>query len=279
MIFNNIKILFKPTISTTIPLDSITFPLDSTMDASPFVIESIDGLGPPDVNVAISNTLRTGGSFQNRSVQNREIVMTIGLQPNYSIGQTVESLRTQLYAFIEPKLDLPITFVLRNGSTDIASTLCYIKRLEPNVFSKDPQVIMTLSCVDSYFTAALYAVPSPATLPTQPMTIINQGSAPTGFTVKITLTSTSSSVRLTNGYGQVWFNYSFLSGDVVTINTTVGSLSATSLRSGVTTNLLPYLLPNPRWIPLHPGENKIWINGPASWTLTSFLYYPRYWGV
>lgn len=279
MIFNNVKLLFKPTISTTVPLDNITFPLDSTMDTSPFVIESIDGLGPPDINVAISNTLRTGGSFQNRVVQDRQIVMTIGFQPNYSTGQTVESLRTQLYGFIEPKLDLPVTFVLRNGSTDIASTLCYVKRLEVNVFSKDPQVVMTLACVDPFFTAALYAVPSPSTLPTQPMTIINQGSAPTGFTIKFTLTSASSSVRLSNGYGQVWFNYAFLSGDVITINTTVGSLSATSLRSGVTTNLLPYLLTNPRWIPLHPGENKIWINGPATWTLTSILYYPRYWGV
>lgn len=271
MIFTGVKLTYKPTGGFSVPIDVLTLPLDSGISTSPFVVYNIEGLDPPDVTINPDN--------QARNPTNREIVLAIRFQPNYAIGQTSETLRNQLYPFLAPKLGFPVTFILMSGLSELASVACHIKRFEANPFSKDPEVRITLTCFDTYFTAAKYTLPSPGTITTQPMTITNQGSAPCGFIIKVTLSSSSSYIRLYDGVQSLWFNYSLLSGDVVTINTIVGSLSATVLRSGVTTNLMPGLSTGSTWFQFHSGINKLYVYGPTTWTLTSLEYYPRYWGV
>lgn len=281
MKFSSVRLTYVATSGTSTPLDSIVFPFDSRLETSQFIATEIEGLDSPDIDVILGESILPGGVFQARNPKNREIVIHIRFNPTYSTGQTVEDLRAQLYPFLAPKLGWPVSFQVR-GTMDvvIATATGHVTRLEVNQFSKDPEVLLHIKCFSPYLIGPLYFVSSPGTLPLAPLSITNIGSAPTGFTMQFTNSTTTAFFRLYDGnayYIQV--TYSFLSGDVITLKTEFGGLAVTVTRSGVTTNLIPYLSGASEWLQLHAGVNLFYMTGPTTWSLNSFTYYPKYWGV
>lgn len=276
MRFSGVQLEFVPVNHVvTIPMPPLVLPLGTTISSSPYVIKSITGLDPPDLDVYISGTIH-----QNTKPQNREIVMLVGFQPNYGAGQTSGDLRSALYPWMTPKLKLPITFSVLDSSGDVlVSALCHIKRIEANMFSKDPEVQITFSCLSPYLTAENYTVPSPGSLAKNPIPITNPGDAPSGFFFQATLTSNMSSWRMDDTYDEeIFIQYSFLTNDILKIDTRDGQKTATRTRSAVTISLLPYVKSPTVWMQLHAGLNHIMPDSTA-FTLTEFTIKPNYWGV
>lgn len=289
MKFSSVRLYFKPDFSIgnpTTPLDSVIFPLDSTIATSPFVLKSADGLDPPDISVLVGQTLEVGGSNQGRRPQNREIILTVGFQPAYASGQTANDLRNQLYPFLAPKMGIPVTVSIRDAAgVEKMTTLGNIKHFEANIFAKDPEVVITITCFDAYFTGGLAFLPG-VPYSSNYITVTNPGTAPTGFKFNFTYTAAAAAFEMFDGYGSsIYFNYAFLSGDIIDITTAIGSIVATVKRSGVTSNLIPYMNAKNVWLQLYAGENrlyinnKLYINAAATWTLNSLTYTTRYWGV
>ena len=139
----------------------ISLPIVGALPSDVYILKSVEGLGPPEVDVSITKTLNAGGVYQGRQPQNREIVLMIGLNPNYKIGQTVSDLRESLYGFLTPGYLDHVVIEIVNGVTTIAKTIGYVKKIEINPFSKDPQVQVTLACLKPYFEAPtiLYITP------------------------------------------------------------------------------------------------------------------------
>lgn len=258
----------------------MTFPLDSTIETAPFILKSVDGLGPPDIDISISNSLYSGGFYQGRRPQLRKIVMRIGFQPDYSIGQTVADLRSQLYEWLTPKFGQPVRVSLLNaaGST-IVYTSAHGSKIESNPFSKDPEVILTLDCESPYFISSMVSVPSPGSLPKTAFSITNPGDAPSGFYLQFTFTASASSIFLSDKMqSYFWLTYSFLAGDVVNVNLSPGQRDASLVRGGVTTSMLPYQTQQSQWLQLFGGVNYFTMNH-SNYNFTAILIYPKYWGV
>lgn len=266
--------------SVGITLTPLIFPLDSTIVDSPYVLRSVTGLEPPDIDLSILNTLYSGGTFQNRKASLREIVMTIGFQPNYATGQTVGDLRAQLYNWLTPKFGLPVKFsVLDASMSSLVYTLGHVKRFETNIFSSSPEVVITFSTFSPYFTTAPYVYPSLGSLSKTSYTLNNPGDAPTGFSIQITMTGSTSQFNLYDRFAnRLYFNYSFIAADTININTTPGNRSATVTRSSVVTNLLQYQNVVSKWLQLHGGPNAFTFN-TASYNFDNITLYPNYWGV
>lgn len=248
------------------PADQVIFPLDDDVFTSPFVVKSVDGLDPPAVT--------------NRLPQNREIVMMLGLQPNYSLGQGPAELRDTLYGLLSPKLNYPVTFkLLTEGSASLADTTGYISKYEANPFTKDPQVQLVIPCDSPYLALSSVIVPSPGSLSKAPIPITNPGNVSVGFIFKITFTLSASSFSLTNANGSKIFqvNYSFLNGDILTIKSSP-QRSVSVLRGAVTTNLLSYITTTSEWLQLHGGLNTF-TPSTTNYNLTEVSFDPKLWGV
>lgn len=268
----------KLTFSTT---ESFTFPLDDGILTSPFVVKSIDGLDPPPISVAVSQSIYEGGVYQGKRPENREITLLMGFQPDYSIGENAGDLRSQLYSMLTPKMRSDLTFSLLDSSDVVlAYTTGQIKKFEAPIFSKDPEVQIVIPCFSSYFVKDRYTVPSPGTLTKNPLTVTHLGNAPTGFKLQVTLTANQSTFSVTNEVNNEWlaFTYAFETGDVITFNTHAGQRTATLLRDGVTSSLLQYLSANSIWFQMHGGVNKF-IPSTTSFTLNEISWIPRFWGV
>lgn len=259
---------------------TMTFPLDSTIETSPFVLKSADGLGAPNINISINNSLYSGGVYQNRKPELRQIVLRIGFQPDYSIGQTVADLRSQLYEWMTPKFGQPIKVSLLNaaGST-IAYTSAHGAKIEPNVFSKDPEVVLTLECESSYFKGPMTSVPSPGTLNKTSFSITNPGDAPSPFFMVFQFTAAASSVYLSDRMqSYLYILYAFTTGDVLTVNTIPGQRNMSIVRAGSTISMLPYQDSQSQWLQLFGGINYFTMNH-SNYTFNAINIYPNYWGV
>ena len=262
--------------------DKITFNLKPvTSNPSSYVVKSISGLEPPSITINTTDQIFEGSIYQGRRPEGREIIMLLGMSPNYSLGENFGDLRTKLYSLLTPKLNLPITFrLLGDSDTPWVETKGYIKRIEAPIFSEDPEVQITMSCLGPYFDAwPVNFSPVSSLSGTNPIPITNTGDAPSGFLATFVPTVNMSSFKLSNANEtqSIEFVYNFLANDRIWIDTRIGFRSATRVRSGASINLLPYMTQGATWLQLHGGLNNIKIS-TASY-LVEYLYYtPRHWG-
>lgn len=263
---------------------SFTFPVDSTMETSAFVVKAIDGLQPPEVAVSIAETLYEGGVPQGRRPQNRQITLLMAFQPNYSIGETAGDLRSQLYGLMTPKLGVPVTISLLNSSNVVqVSTTGFVRRMEAPIFSKDPEVQITIDCLSPYLSGPVFTEPSPSTL-AKPVVINNPGNAPSGIEIKFRIVTATTGFQIYTGSAgnQIdllsFTSISFVANDIIQFSTIAGKRYASYVRSGVTTNLLPYKTSTSNWMQLHGGSNTILFQY-SDVVITYLSYTPRYWGV
>lgn len=207
-----------------------------------YFIKEIDGLGPTDASLAMSSFADYDGSvFHGGRLNQRVIVMKIGYSPNYTSNEGIGALRKQAYTWFPPKsrvglfindLDRPRVYVYG-----------YVERIEPVIFSKDPEIQITFVCEEAYF-----ASPTSLTLngvANTPISLSNStyGDAPSGFVLTLRPTANFSRLDIRNGLDpNIIIAYPFASGDIIRVSTNPGSKYASLTRSGSVTPLLDRLV-------------------------------------
>lgn len=130
---------------------TLTLPILSAVD-SPVQIVDIEGLGP--VNADISSIRRAnllGESPTSSSIGKRNIVLTFRLNPDWSINQSLGALRATLYRYFRPSADVDVKLTADHlpGVVKVAGK---IESMDPDMFSPDPQMRVSILCFDPYFT-------------------------------------------------------------------------------------------------------------------------------
>ena len=237
-----------------------------------YVVKSADGLGPTEM---------TAG---NRVPADREIVLLVGLYPDYAV-EVVADVRQELYRILSPWVNTDITVQLMNGVGVVGSVGGRVTKFEIAPFTKDPAVQITIECErgkpyfegpDSFLDTHTFGGAEPTKF-----TVDNVGSAPTGLTLEMTLNAGTSNITIAKDVlGNVKFElvYAFLSGDIVQICTTFGERYARVVRGGVTTNLLHLVTPGSVWHQLHYGANDFYVN-PTTFSDFDSVHQPMYQGV
>lgn len=257
-------------------LTVVDLPIINALPSDPYILKNVDGLGPPVVDVSIAQTLNAGGKYQGRRPQSREIVSLIGLNPAHSAGQSASDLRSSLYGMLSPGEDDHITVQVMDDETVVVETQGYVGNLEINPFSKDPEVQLTVPCLQQYLLAPelLFVVPASKSAPV----IQNVGNAPSGIHMEIIFTANVTNWTLSRPSGKkMQINYAFLTGDKLTIDTRPGSRGIWRLRSGVNKNLIGSA-PGSDWLMLHAGANTF-ATSSQSFNWESVFYLPQYWGI
>jgi hypothetical protein len=251
----------------------------------PIQIRKITGLEPVKANINTSPYgSMDGESFNGASVPKRNIVITVGLNPDWNVW-TPEALRRLLYSYFMPKQQVRLVFRSDDDFPPV-EIFGYTENVEPNIFSKDSEIQISVICPDPYFTSvepievvgisqrAAFAVPQ---------TVNYKGSIETGFNVKITQADgdTPYYVAVQSGdpsYGHFWVIGQVTETKYMLINSVTGDKYVRHIEqgTGLITNLLSNIDPGYTWPTLRPGPNPFLVHsnaGVQDWTLTYFEKY------
>lgn len=257
-------------------------------------VRNIEGLQP--VKASVNTTpfgAVDGASFVGSNVLSRNIVLTLHPNPNWK-SWTYESLRKLLYDYFMPKRKVRLVFY----SDDMipVEILGIVEDVNVNIFSKDPELIVSIICPDPYFTAVEPVVISGQTIhsrveaPGLVVLIDYKGNIEAGVNLKVTATAAAPPSYIAVELGNIMKPTYF--GVNATVNPTMYfELSSIPMRKyvqnvntnfGTITNLLSKLVDEgSKWPTLQPGENRFSVRtdssaGAHQWTLT---YFERFGGL
>lgn len=223
-----------------------------------FILEKVEGLDPMDIDLQIGDRAGNGGYYTGRRVPPRTIEMQIHLNPNNAEGETVAQLRQRLYRrFMNPiggdnRVRLAFTDSLHANKL---ITSGYTEKFESEIFSEEPWVLASIRCPDPFIHDSDYTdfVSMGATYPFE-----YTGSAPTGFSILMTITTATNRLVLEVDNQRMTFDMNFLVGDQVWISTEEIERYANYSRSigGITEtfSLIPYTGYSVQW-PQITSEN------------------------
>lgn len=259
-------------------LKTINLPIYNALPNDPYRFKKATGMGPSGVDVSLIKAMNLGQIYKGRRPQGREIVVTIGLNPNYSVGQTPDDLRTDLYGLLTPASGDLISVQFLNEDVVVAVTNGTVSKFETEHFSKDPEVQITIPCLEAYLQAPqLTSVPLPIDK-ARPV-IENIGTAAVGMVMNLTFTSDITGWTVVDQSGKVMqILYPFKVGDQLEVNTNPGERRLTLKRGNTTVNVLPYLVRGSEWLQLYGGGNRLETSS-QNFIWNSFIFRAQYLGV
>ena len=155
---------------------------------APIQIRDIEGIGPVKADVTSTPFATRGALIQGTSVGARNIVLKLGLAPDWE-DQTVASLRQLLYRYFLPEAWTKLRFTSDElPVVDIEGT---VESCELNIFSQDPEMIVSILCPRPDFVdpEAVIMTGQVANGPDPNEQIVFEyiGSVKTGFEIKVEL--------------------------------------------------------------------------------------------
>lgn len=114
----------------------------------PIQIRDISGLEPVKAEIISIPSNQDGELFQHARVGKRNIVLKLGLNPNW-VDQTMSSLRRILYNHFPPKASRTLRFY--SDDMPVVEIGGYVESLEPNMFSQDPEIQVSIICLKPNF--------------------------------------------------------------------------------------------------------------------------------
>lgn len=245
-------------------------------------IRDINGLEPvkATVNTTPFGSI-DGADHAGSTIAGRNIVLTVATNPDWNIW-THESLRRLVYAYFIPKRLTRLVF----ESDELIPLEIYgiVESVTPNMFSKDPEIIVSIICPDPHFTAL---EPVIVTGVSGVEEIIDyNGDVEAGIYIKVLSSGAPDPSAIAIQVGEEGASYfSVAAGVSASMYFELSSVPRKKFvqnvdtGSGVITSRLSMVSEGFIWPTLQPGENEfsVFTNaGTQDWELT---YYERYGGL
>lgn len=250
----------------------------------PVQIKNIDGLGPVKAEITSTPYATGRGELpQGSSVGKRNIVLTLGFNPDWEQQQTMSSLRQILYRYLMPQAWTKLRFFSQELPTvDIEGI---VESFEPNIFSQDPEVQVSILCHKPDFVESDVTILSGLVDDGTIETVFDYiGTTPTGFELRVDKTEANPAytgdleIVVKSPVKPQTFEVASVTIDAAKyfkLSTVRNAkrVQSISVVGGVATNLLSSMSDISVWPQLEPGENVLSVgaleNGQA-WTLAYF---------
>jgi len=225
--------------------------------------------------------------FYNLSLSSREIVVKVGLNPNFENDESYSSLRDGLYKMISSSRTGKVQLQFKNDTDIIAGISGYVSKFEALHFEKAPEVQFTIRCDDPMLKALAPYEINPDEFKTDNMKITdNKSTAPHGFDFELTFSAAVATLSLFDPNDPSWtFDVTptvsasgFQIGDVLYFSSDY-TRELYIERSTDIIYIAHGIVPGSMWPLLFPGENTFSFNVPTSVAFRKISYYPTYWGV
>jgi phage-related protein len=263
-----------------------TLPLNGNRAETDLIqIRNIDGIDP--VKASVSTTpfgAIDGASFTGSSVLSRNILLTLHPNPDWK-NWTYESLRRLLYSYFMPKREVRLVFY--SDDMDPVEISGIVESVEVNMFSRDPELIVSIICPDPYFVSINpVVVTGLAVRPGGASAIVEyNGTIETGIKVKLTTLGTPYPTDIGIQIGDPRISYFGVTAGISTSMFFEMSsvpmkkyVQNVDMNTGVITNLLSkvYIQEGAYWPMLQPGENEFAVitnTGSQDWELSFYEYF------
>jgi len=254
------------------------------IDAGQIQIRNIEGLGPVKAEMATAPfALARGVFFQGSSVGQRNIVLTLGLNP--TVDQSLATLRALVYRYFMPELVVTLTF--SSDEREDVHIDGVVESVEPNIFSQDPEMQISLICPRPDFIGATENSVGPfPTLTSGYEEIEYTGSVSNGFvlTIENPLDYYVGPIEVVNDNGPFHFDLKVSdvkldADDTFILKTVPTNRRVQRVALGITSSIMGQMWKGSSWPVLMPGTNDLGVLADDSnprWTLT---YYNRYGGL
>ena len=253
-----------------------------------YVIESIDGIDPPDAVINTTKNANADGSVFNSSyISNRQIIITM------AINGPAEENRINLYRYFKNKY--PVKLYYKNGARDVYID-GYVKKVQIEFFQKKQIAQITVICPQPYFNGVEDSITDFSTVESlfefpfsveehveegddydgtiefsrilinEETNVINAGDIDTGALIELRAVGAVVNPVIYNVDTGAFFkiNTSMAAGDVIKINTVRKEKSVVKISAGVTTNLIGSLVYGSTWLQFVPGDNTILIDAETT---------------
>jgi hypothetical protein len=258
-------------------------PLTIASENSGIIIEDITGLDPVKATVISSSfAMMDGSQYQTSQRGNRNIVMTLDIQPDY-IVDTVRSVRTYLYGYFMPKTQISITFYFDDDSPVSISGI--VESFDFPLFTQTPKGVVSIICFDPDFLAVTPQVFNGATVTdTSETSLYYGGNTATGFSFAISPAVALPAFTIYNRAADntitsLDFEAPLNPGDVLTISTVFGSKFISLNEGGFVSSLLYGMNAPSDWVELAPGLNYIRVAAGTAAIPYTITYTERYGGL
>jgi hypothetical protein len=271
--------------------DAPVLPLGGLMpNDDPVQIKGITGLGPVKSNIATTPFASGRGTlYQGSTVPERNIVFTLGFNPDWEGQQTIASLRHLLYRYLMTEYWTKLRFFSQElPDVDIEG---YVESFEDNMFSEDPEVQVSIICPKPDFIEAdatiFTGVVDDGTLEE---VFEYAGTIKTGFELRID--GTPDNPAYTGGFTIKLTSYGEEQNFIITPVTVDGTryfklstvrnakrAQSVSKADGSLTNLLSGMSDDSVWPDLKPGENVLSVAAAETGQAWTMAYFNRYGGL
>lgn len=253
----------------------------------PIQVRNIDGLGPVKANIRTTPFATGRGElYQGGSTGTRNIVLTLGLNPDFVEYPSMAMLRQILYRYLLPEQKTKLRFY--SDEIPTVEIEGYVESFEPNMFSEDPEVVVSIICPDPDFVSEATILTGTVTEMLEGPEFEYVGTIPTGFELKV---ETSDAKPSFNGMLIVSLSQPGLSdqnffvqpvlvdaSQYFSMSTAKPKRVRTLSTDGFGTppvNLMPNIIGNSVWPLVRPGQNAINVTTAAedvgqNWTMAFF---------
>lgn len=266
--------------------DSVALSFRDPRRLQPYNVKKITGL---DASEIIARFYQAPGNlldkFYSLSLEKRDLGFIIELNPDFATN-SYSDLRDDMYRMISSSRTGLVDVLLKNGETTVASISGHISGLETDLFDKNQEVTLNLSCTSG---ETLLRAPVDVDVDLEEVTpentIINDllSTAPHGFAFNIAFTGPQASFRIENDNdSSIFFEVTpvggFLADDILAFSSEPNDKYAFIIR-GVTDIQLADVITRSAWPIIFPGSNVFVCSNPENLAWVSISHRPTYWGV
>lgn len=239
--------------------------LNLTQNESAYQVTSITGLTSAGATVNVTSLAGiAGGVFNSSHVNTRNIVITL------SLCGDIEANRLQLYNYC-PEGE-KVRLIYSNSIVGEVYIDGYVDKMECPQFVQNEVAQISIICDYPYFQST-----TPSSVSTgASISFNNPSTVSSGAIFRVSILQSVSSFEITDGSGNSLkfahpnVSLFFTQGSTININTQQANKSATITRSGVTSNIIGYLVQGSTFFQIVPGQNSFDVTDPNSYRVGLF---------
>ena len=241
--------------------DQLTFGM-----GSPFTIQEIQGLNPPEADIYTSQTaLIDGAKYNGGKVRMRQLNIA------FAIEYSASANRIEVYKVLKSKQEVRMYY---SGDYREVYIDGYVQSIDISYFNMKQVVTCSILCPSPYFMAAqtvineiknivsVFHFPFSSTAEPQivlgyfsndvGVTVENDGDIECGMIIELYARSPVTNPKIFNYITQefIGVNYTMETADLITIDTRKGYKTVTLLRRGEEINIFNYVMQNSTWLQL-----------------------------
>lgn len=215
----------------------------------------------------------------------RELVIRIGLNPNFTLDESFSELRDRLYRAISATRTGTIRIQFNSGATAVSQLSGFVIKFEASLFTKTPEAQITMRCDDPFF-RGINPVELSSDDPENPISVADSlSTAPHGFVMNITFSGTADAITVQPTLLDAEWTFTvtppggFEVDDILVFSSEPNTKEVYINRGGDIIPIADGISLSSVWPVIFPGVNIFYLSEMPSVSDWSIQYYPAYWGI